>query len=105
MGNLSVTWCRLFAKYISQKRYDWCVYHLFTDRPPVDLYLIFEKSSCKNQVRVAGFLACKNQFWNWFLQATQAVKNQVWNRQKIKFVQFDVSNLIFQKSNADQLGV
>ena len=33
-------------------------------KPPVDLYLIFEKSSCKNQFR------------NWFLQATQAVKIQ-----------------------------
>ena len=39
----------------------------------------------KNQVRQTGFLACKNRFRNWFLQATQAVKtkfelkkNQVW---------------------------
>ena len=39
---------------------------------PVDLYLI--KSSCKNQFQWTGFLACKNQFRNWFLQATQAVK-------------------------------
>ena len=28
--------------------------------PPVDLCLIFEKSSCKNQFRRSGFLACKN---------------------------------------------
>jgi hypothetical protein len=28
----------------------------------------------KNQVRRTGFLACKNQFQNRFLQATQAVK-------------------------------
>ena len=27
------------------------------------------------------FLACKNQFRNWFSQATQAVKIPVWNRQ------------------------
>ena len=27
--------------------------------PPVDLYLIFEKSNCKNQVRRTGFLASK----------------------------------------------
>ena len=40
------------------------------------LYLIFEKSSCKNQFRRTGFLAWKNQFRNWFLQATQAVKIQ-----------------------------
>ena len=33
-------------------------------RPPVDLYLNFEKSSWKNQVRRTGFLACKNQFRN-----------------------------------------
>jgi len=32
--------------------------------PPVDLYLIFEKSSCNNQVRQTGFLASKNQFRN-----------------------------------------
>ena len=32
--------------------------------PPVNLYLIFEKSSSKNQVRQTGFLACKNQFRN-----------------------------------------
>ena len=25
----------------------------------------------KNRVRPTGFLASKNQFWNWFLQATQ----------------------------------
>ena len=44
--------------------------------PPVYLYLISGKSSWKNQVWRTGFLACKNQFqnWNWFLQATQAVK-------------------------------
>ena len=30
--------------------------------PPVDLYLIFEKSSCKNQAQQTGFLAYKNQF-------------------------------------------
>ena len=39
-------------------------------------YLIFENSSSKKQVRQTGFLACKIQFRNWFLQATQAVKIQ-----------------------------
>ena len=43
---------------------------------PIHLYLIFEKSSLKNQVRRTGFLTCKNPFWNRFLQATQAVKIQ-----------------------------
>ena len=44
--------------------------------PPVDLYLNFEKSSWKNQVRRTEFLACKNQFGNGFLQSTQAVNIQ-----------------------------
>ena len=34
----------------------------FTANPLVDLYLIFEKLSCKNQVRQTGFLACKKNF-------------------------------------------
>ena len=38
---------------------------LFTrSYPPVDLYLNFEKSSWKTQVRRTGFLACKNEFRN-----------------------------------------
>ena len=45
-------------------------------KPPVDLYLNYEKSSWKNQVRRTGFL-----------QATQAVK--------IKFEIDSLSNLIF----------
>ena len=44
--------------------------------PPVDLYMNFEKSRLKNHVPQTGFLACKNQFRNWFLLATQAVKIQ-----------------------------
>ena len=43
---------------------------------PVDLYLIFEKLSCKNQFWGTGFLAWKNHFRNWLLLATQAVKIQ-----------------------------
>ena len=31
-------------------------------------------------------------------------ENQFWNRPKIKLVEFHISNLIFQKSNADQQG-
>ena len=41
----------------------------------------------KNHVRQTGFLACKNQFRNWFLHASQAVK--------IKFEIDILSNLIF----------
>ena len=74
--------------------------------PPVDLYLNFEKSSWKNQVRRTGFLACKNQFRNLFLQATQAVKIQFEiPRLKIQFVKLDFSELNFQKSSPDQQGV
>ena len=41
---------------------------------PVDLFLNFEKLSWETQVWKTGFLVCKNQFQNWFLQGTQAVK-------------------------------
>ena len=41
---------------------------------PIHLYLIFEKSSLKNQVRRTGFLTCKNQFQNWFLQVKNLVR-------------------------------
>ena len=44
--------------------------------PSVDLYLNFEKSSWKTTVQQTGFLAGKNQYRNWFYQATQAVKIQ-----------------------------
>ena len=44
---------------------------------PIHLYLIFEKSSLKIQVRQTGFLTCKNQFQNSFLNASQAVKIQI----------------------------
>ena len=37
---------------------------------PIHLYLFFEKSSLKNQVRRTGFFTCRNQFRNRFLQAT-----------------------------------
>ena len=36
--------------------------YLMAAIPLVDLYLIFEESSCENKVRRAGFLACKNKF-------------------------------------------
>ena len=43
--------------------------------PPIDLHLIFEKSSLNNQV---GETFCL--FWTWILQATQAVKIQFENQ-------------------------
>ena len=55
---------------------------------PIHLCLIFEKSSLKNSVRGTGFLACKNQFRNWFFQATHAVK--------IQFVELDLSKIKYR---------
>ena len=55
----------------------------------VDLYMDFEKSSWKNQVRQTWFLVYfeLDFFRNWF------------------FVELDFSNLIFQNSSTDQQGV
>ena len=64
--------------------------------PPVDLYLIVEKSNCKNQFWQTGFLACKLIFASY-----TGSKNQVWDRLKIQFVKLDFSKSIFQKSSAD----
>jgi hypothetical protein len=38
------------------------LFYQFPSIAPFDLYLIFEKSSCKNQVQQTGFSACKNNF-------------------------------------------
>ena len=55
--------------------------------PPVDLYLISEKSIWKNQVRRTGFLVYfELDFY-------------------CLFVELDFSNLIFQNSSTDQQGV
>ena len=67
---------------------------LTKDTQPVDLYLNFEKSSLKNQVQVTGFLV---YFELDFCRLQMAVK--------MKFeIDFDFSNLIFQKSCTDQQG-
>ena len=41
-------------------------------------------------------------FQTWILQATQVVKVKFENRQRIKFIQLDFSNSIFEISSADQ---
>ena len=64
--------------------------------PPVDLYLNFEKSSWKTQVRWTGFLTCKNQFRNWFLQATQAVKIKFEIDYRTWFLQLDFSKIKYR---------
>ena len=58
--NLPLSLLRLCVPNFSQKCF--FLFYFHSDSPPVDLYLIFEKSSSKNQVRRTGFLACKNQF-------------------------------------------
>ena len=68
---------------------DFCFKKGTTHNPPVDLYLIFEKSSCKNQVRQTGYTGSKTP---------------VRNRLKIQFAKLDFSKLIFQKSSIDQQG-
>ena len=70
--------------------------------PPINLHLIFKKFSLKNQDGRTGFFLI---ILDWIFTASVACKNHVWNRQKIKFVQLDFSNLTFQKSSADQQGV
>jgi hypothetical protein len=54
--------------------------------------LIFEKSSLKNHVGRTLFLSIPN----FNFSGNTGGKNQVPNRQKIKFVQLDFSSLIFQ---------
>ena len=71
----------LFRPIFALKDCNHCTYYFGL---PIHLYLIFEKSSLKNQVRRTGFLTCKNQFHNWFMQARHAEKNPVQNRLKIK---------------------
>jgi hypothetical protein len=61
-----------------------------------------EKSSWKNQVET-GFLACKNQFRNFFFAdyTGSKIKFKI-PRLKIQFLKLDFSKLIFQKSSRDK---
>ena len=67
--------------------------------PPVDLYLISEKSIWKNQFQQIGlnliFTACVAKM-NFEIDFC---------RLKIQFIDIDFYNFIFQKSSADQQGV
>ena len=56
--------CDLKENYFALCTYFFLCKHFFACIyiPPVDLYLNFEQSSWKNQVRRTGFLAYKNQF-------------------------------------------
>jgi hypothetical protein len=63
------------------------------------------ESSCKDQVRRTGFLASKNSFRNWLLQATQAVKIKFEIDKKSSLLNLIFSKFIFQISSTDQQGV
>ena len=56
-------------------------------------YLIFEKSSCKNQFQRTGIFA-----------GDTGSKNPIRNRLNIQFVELDFSKLNFQKSSTDLQG-
>ena len=74
---------------------------LFQSRiPPVDLYLIFEKSSLTNWI-----FSLQKSISKLIFAGYTGSKNPVRNRQKIQFVELDFSKLIFQKSSTDQQGV
>ena len=68
-----------------------CICSYGTQKRPIHLYLIFEKSSSTNWIFTAC-VACKNNFKIDFC------------RLKIQFVELDLSNLIFQNSSTDQQG-
>ena len=63
---------------------------------------IHSPCTLKNQVQWTGFLTCKNQFQNWFLQSTQAVKIQFEIDLKSSSIELDFSNWIFQKVQMDR---
>ena len=64
--------------------------HTNSHLPPIDLHLIFEK------LDELDFLSISNLDFAGYTGS----KSQVQNRQKIKFIQLDFSNLIFEKSSA-----
>ena len=68
------------------------------DFPPVDLYLIFEKTSFKNQVLQTGLLACKKSISKLIFAGYTGSKNQVQNRLKIKFVELDFSKSMYRST-------
>ena len=65
--------------------------------PPVDLYLIFEKSSLTNWI-----FSLQKSISKLIFAGYTGSKNPVPNRLKIQFVRLDFSKLIFQKSSTDQ---
>ena len=68
--------------------------------PPIDLHLIFEKTSLKNQVGQTWFFVYLELDFCRLLRQ----KNQVPHRQKIKFVQLAFSNSFFSKIKCRSIG-
>ena len=73
--------------------------------PPVDLYLISEKSIWKNQVRRTGFLVYFKLDFYCLCSLQKSISKLIFCRLKIQFVELDFYNLNFQKSSTDQQGV
>ena len=78
-------------------------------KSPVDLYLIFEKSIWKNQVRRTGFLIYFELDFYCLCSLKKSISKIDFEidfcRLKIQFLDLDFSNLIFQKPSTDQQGV
>ena len=114
---LLVFWC--FA-LVSKSLFISCAASIFYRKiirfglvlPPVDLYLISEKSIWKNQVWRTGFLVYFELDFYCLCSLQKSIsksifacytgsKNPIRNRLTIQFVELDFSNLIFQKSSTD----
>ena len=70
----------------------------------IHLYLIFEKSHWKNQVRRTGFLVCFTLDFYYLCSLQKSILKLIICRLKIQFVELEFSDLIFQNSSTDQQG-
>ena len=84
---------------LSDLKMEMFCFEILADIYTINLYVIFEKSSWKNQVRWNG-----NQFLNWSLQATLAVKILFKIDQNSSSSNLILPNLFFGKSSTDQQG-
>ena len=64
---------------------------------PIHLYLIFEKSSLKSQVRQIGLLTWKKSISKLIFTGYTGCKNLVWKWLKIQFVKLDFPTWFFKK--------
>ena len=107
-----IVWCMSPTKWSP-----WANARMDLALPLVDLYLISENSSWKNQVWQTGFLVYFLLNFHCLFSIQISISklifagytgmvyvNSVWKRLKIYFVELDFSKLIFQKSSIDQQG-